>query len=193
MPLAPTDPNTMEYPSVHYTNLLPGKIPKPKIKKMEKVSEHVTSRLRRMSGGDADGTLRLRSDSWGLGNLKKVDLISKKKEKKEKKKHHKNHSKSEPDENHKQKSSPIMSLHNDKRKHGKHRRHRKHGDKTAGPIHFLRGLSPEDIRAYDQLFVKFFKLSTCYDLQSSSAKLIIFDNKLSVTKAFYALLEHSCR
>jgi len=207
MPLAPTDP-CMEYPSVHYTNLLPGKIPKPKkIKRIENLSANVATRLRRRSGGDAEGVLRLRRDSGDLERKRKQEKAEvkeanriEKQEKKDKKKQtevekreNKNRKKPHHHQTEVEKNilrPAIAELQHDLKKI---RTKRRHGDRIAGPIHFLRNLSKEAIRADDQLFVKFFKFSTCYDLQAQSAKLIVFDNKLSVTKAFYALLEHSCR
>lgn len=49
----------------------------------------------------------------------------------------------------------------------------------------LFGLSEED---ETQIFIKFFKFHKCYDLIPTSAKLVVFDTRLLVKKAFFALV-----
>lgn len=49
----------------------------------------------------------------------------------------------------------------------------------------LFGLTEKD---ETQIYVKFFKFHKCYDLIPTSAKLVIFDTKLAVKKAFFALV-----
>ncbi|KAH0550849.1 hypothetical protein KQX54_020973 [Cotesia glomerata] len=44
-----------------------------------------------------------------------------------------------------------------------------------------------------QIYVKFFKFHKCYDLIPTSAKLVIFDTKLAVKKAFFALVYNGVR
>lgn len=44
-----------------------------------------------------------------------------------------------------------------------------------------------------QIFVKFFKFHRCYDLIPTSAKLVVFDTKLLVKKAFFALVYNGVR
>jgi len=44
-----------------------------------------------------------------------------------------------------------------------------------------------------QIFVKFFKYHHCYDLIPISAKLVVFDTRLQVKKAFYALVYNGVR
>lgn len=45
----------------------------------------------------------------------------------------------------------------------------------------------------DQVFAKFMRAHKCYDLIPTSAKLVIFDTKLNVKKAFFALVYNGVR
>lgn len=51
--------------------------------------------------------------------------------------------------------------------------------------HLFAAFSEED---ESQIFVKFFKFHKCYDLIPTSAKLVVFDTRLLVKKAFFALV-----
>ena len=44
-----------------------------------------------------------------------------------------------------------------------------------------------------QIFAKFFRYHTCYDLIPTSAKLVVFDTQLLVKKAFFALVYNGVR
>ncbi|XP_037782239.1 uncharacterized protein LOC119578716 isoform X3 [Penaeus monodon] len=59
---------------------------------------------------------------------------------------------------------------------------------------FLENISRSDLEQDEsQIFVKFFKFHHTYDLIPLSAKLVVFDTKLQVKKAFFALVYNGVR
>ncbi|XP_034945019.1 flocculation protein FLO11 isoform X2 [Chelonus insularis] len=59
---------------------------------------------------------------------------------------------------------------------------------------FIQKVSLSDLEKDDcQIYVKFFKFHKCYDLIPTSAKLVIFDTRLAVKKAFFALVYNGVR
>ncbi|CAL4060392.1 unnamed protein product, partial [Meganyctiphanes norvegica] len=59
---------------------------------------------------------------------------------------------------------------------------------------FLENIKRSDLEEDEtQIFVKFFKYHHCYDLIPISAKLVVFDTRLQVKKAFYALVYNGVR
>ncbi|XP_071513930.1 uncharacterized protein [Panulirus ornatus] len=59
---------------------------------------------------------------------------------------------------------------------------------------FLENISRSDLEEDEtQIFVKFFKYHQTYDLIPISAKLVVFDTRLQVKKAFYALVYNGVR
>lgn len=59
---------------------------------------------------------------------------------------------------------------------------------------FLEKVSISDLEEDEsQIFVKFFKFHKCYDLIPTSAKLVVFDTRLLVKKAFFALVHNGVR
>jgi len=49
------------------------------------------------------------------------------------------------------------------------------------------------IKAYENLFAKFFELTKCYDLCPTSGKMVILDDRLLLTSAFSILIQNSIR
>ena len=45
----------------------------------------------------------------------------------------------------------------------------------------------------DEIYTHFMKTHTCYDIMPKSSKLVVFDTKLGVKKAFHALVHNGVR
>ncbi|RXG55877.1 5'-AMP-activated protein kinase subunit gamma-2 [Armadillidium vulgare] len=71
---------------------------------------------------------------------------------------------------------------------------RNHGWLLPAAAPFLENIKRSELEEDEsQILVKFFRYHTTYDLIPTSAKLVIFDTRLQVKKAFYALVYNGVR
>ncbi|CAL8289257.1 unnamed protein product [Lota lota] len=70
--------------------------------------------------------------------------------------------------------------------------HKKHGASFSGLVK-LQKQEPQNTDHDDVVYLNFMKSHTCYDAIPTSCKLVVFDTKIQVKKAFFALVANGLR